>query len=293
MSDNKKFDLTDYATRILSGNSAAPPAMNAASPSEHTKECDHCEGSGSTSTGIDEYPETSCNWCDGTGEVPDLRAALAAKAEQPSGADVKAIHTAVLAIQCDPRHSIEQRVPFLAGVHRAAAVVSQFASHVAERAAPSEKAREMVERLRHEHKIESWNWDSLLQAADIIESLATSAPTAGEPAPADLLTDALAKIQGKLKIMLASATALDDGDCITGYQIKNGALHQILGVMAGVGYGVTIPLPGPTQQAASKAVTEFAAHMRDAVIPTLIADRASALPQAPGAAPAARNGEKA
>lgn len=47
-------------------------------------------------------------------------------AAQPQ--DVKAIHSAVLALQCDPCLPVESRVAFLAGVHRSVAVVSQFAA---------------------------------------------------------------------------------------------------------------------------------------------------------------------
>lgn len=42
--------------------------------------------------------------------------------------------------------------------------------------------------------------------------------------------------------MLASATELHDGlGDITGYQIKTGALHRILGVLSGAGHPVSIP----------------------------------------------------
>jgi hypothetical protein len=74
--------------------------------------------------------------------------------------------------------------------------------------------------------------------------------TLAAPNGAVAVSEVMTQIQAKLKIMLASATALDDGDCVTGYQIKNGALHAILGIMAGAGYSVTIPLPSPTQKAA-------------------------------------------
>lgn len=50
-----------------------------------------------------------------------------AQAQQPT-VDVKAIHSAVLAVQCDPAASKEKRQGFLTAVHRAAAEVSKFAA---------------------------------------------------------------------------------------------------------------------------------------------------------------------
>jgi len=56
------------------------------------------------------------------------------------------------------------------------------------------------------------------------------------------MTDALRQIADHLRVMLASATELHDGPGnVTGYQIKTGALHRILGVMAGANCPVSVP----------------------------------------------------
>lgn len=51
-------------------------------------------------------------------------------------------------------------------------------------------------------------------------------------------------LQRELQIMLASAQQHSDGEVITGYTIKTGALHRIVGMMAGAGFPVSIPAHG-------------------------------------------------
>jgi len=54
-------------------------------------------------------------------------------------------------------------------------------------------------------------------------------------------------ISEKVTIMLASAQAItDDGDWITGYTIKTGALHSIIGMLQGAGVSVIVPRPAST-----------------------------------------------
>jgi hypothetical protein len=65
---------------------------------------------------------------------------------------------------------------------------------------------------------------------------------------------ALSEIQDQLTRMLSSAAVLTDAKYVTGYQIKAGALHSILGTMQGAGFPVAIPLP-QNSVAASKADT--------------------------------------
>jgi hypothetical protein len=53
----------------------------------------------------------------------------------------------------------------------------------------------------------------------------------------------LANIAASLNVMLGSAVALVDGlGNVVGYQIKTGALHRVLGYMAGLDHPVTVPL---------------------------------------------------
>jgi len=59
-------------------------------------------------------------------------------------------------------------------------------------------------------------------------------------------------IAGELRIMLASRTELtDDQGNVTGYTIKTGALHRILGYMSGAGYPVVIPTYAPDDRGVS------------------------------------------
>lgn len=65
---------------------------------------------------------------------------------------------------------------------------------------------------------------------------------------------ALSEIQDQLTRMLHTAAVLTDAELVTGYQIKTGALHSILGTMQGAGFPVEVPLPQNTV-ATSKADT--------------------------------------
>lgn len=50
----------------------------------------------------------------------------------------------------------------------------------------------------------------------------------------------LKKLQAELQIMMASA--VPEGDAwVTGYQIKTGAIHRIVGLMSGAGFPVSLP----------------------------------------------------
>lgn len=54
--------------------------------------------------------------------------------------------------------------------------------------------------------------------------------------------ETLAQIADDVRIMLASSTELVDGlGNVTGYQIKTGALHRIIGRLVCAGHPVTIP----------------------------------------------------
>jgi hypothetical protein len=61
-------------------------------------------------------------------EIKSAAPGVAQPAAQVAVPDVKAIHSAVLTLQCDPNDGPLAKQAFLAGVHRAAAVVSQFAT---------------------------------------------------------------------------------------------------------------------------------------------------------------------
>ena len=62
----------------------------------------------------------------------------------------------------------------------------------------------------------------------------------------------LAGVAADLTVMLASATELHDArGNVTGYTIKNGALHRILGRMAGLGHPVVVPAPAKRPNAPS------------------------------------------
>lgn len=66
-------------------------------------------------------------------------------------------------------------------------------------------------------------------------------------------SDILRSIAGDLEIMLTSATQHVSEECVTGYTIKTGALHRIVGTLVGNGFRVSIPLaphPSPAPQAA-------------------------------------------
>jgi hypothetical protein len=54
----------------------------------------------------------------------------------------------------------------------------------------------------------------------------------------------LPQIASQLEIMLASATQHTDGEAVTGYTIKTGALHRIIGLLVGAGYRVIVPSEG-------------------------------------------------
>lgn len=68
---------------------------------------------------------------------------------------------------------------------------------------------------------------------------------------------ALSEIQDQLTRMLHTAAVLTDAEFVTGYQVKTGALHSILGTMQGAGFPVEVPLPQNTI-ATSKADTSEA-----------------------------------
>lgn len=61
---------------------------------------------------------------------------------------------------------------------------------------------------------------------------------------------ALDEISEKLTIMLASAQVHSDGEEVTGYTIKTGALHSIIGILVGLGVPVEVPLPASAIDAA-------------------------------------------
>ncbi|MGF7131972.1 hypothetical protein P3T40_003455 [Paraburkholderia sp. EB58] len=55
---------------------------------------------------------------------------------------------------------------------------------------------------------------------------------------------ALKEIAQHLTVMMMSASCYvnpDDGDAVTGYRIKTGAIHRVIGFLAGLGYPVSIP----------------------------------------------------
>jgi hypothetical protein len=58
-------------------------------------------------------------------------------------------------------------------------------------------------------------------------------------------SDLLRSIAADLEIMLASATQHASEDCVTGYTVKTGALHRIIGTLVGNGFRVTVPLAAP------------------------------------------------
>lgn len=84
----------------------------------------------------------------------------------------------------------------------------------------------------------------LLQPANRLTPLYTTPqPPASQSREPSAEREALQQIALKLNVMLSSSTELHDGiGDVVGYQIKTGALHAILGIMACVGRPVAIPI---------------------------------------------------
>lgn len=57
------------------------------------------------------------------------------------------------------------------------------------------------------------------------------------------LARTLKAIAHDVSILLASATQHTDGEAVTGYTIKTGALHRIIGELQSAGYPVAVPAP--------------------------------------------------
>jgi hypothetical protein len=57
------------------------------------------------------------------------------------------------------------------------------------------------------------------------------------------LARTLKAIAHDVSIMLASAKQHSDGEAVTGYTIKTGALHRIIGELQCAGYPVSVPAP--------------------------------------------------
>ena len=57
------------------------------------------------------------------------------------------------------------------------------------------------------------------------------------------LARTLKAIAHDVSIMLASAQQHSDGEAVTGYTIKTGALHRIIGELQSAGYPVSVPAP--------------------------------------------------
>jgi hypothetical protein len=118
----------------------------------------------------------------------------------------------------------------------------------------------------------------------------------------------LSTIRDHLDVMLASATQHVDGDVVTGYTIKTGALHKILGVMAGAGYAVSIPVAvaraALSQERPNASVARQWQHdetgrmceldhcpgPRWFEVPSNLTERAGEVPQAPTPSPSVPDG---
>lgn len=77
--------------------------------------------------------------------------------------------------------------------------------------------------------------------------------------------EALKEIAERLTIMFASAkcyTNPADDDVVTGYKIKTGSIHRIIGILAGMGYPVMIPvnLALADEDREFKNIAEWKAH---------------------------------
>jgi hypothetical protein len=118
------------------------PATAERDDSDRLKCCPHCASDAEVNQTTDGGYFVECLKCGastslvyatGDDPLPMLMERWNRRAAVPASepVDVKAIHSAVLALQCNPANSVEQRVAFLAGVHRSAAVVSQFATQPA------------------------------------------------------------------------------------------------------------------------------------------------------------------
>jgi hypothetical protein len=55
------------------------------------------------------------------------------------------------------------------------------------------------------------------------------------------VADELKQIAAHLTVMMGSAKPHIEGGDVTGYTIKTGALHRIIGLLAGAGHPVTVP----------------------------------------------------
>jgi ribA/ribD-fused uncharacterized protein len=88
---------------------------------------------------------------------------------------------------------------------------------------------------------QAWQARAALAAHDAEPWAAPVEPTV-EPAQPEVLR----QIQQHLNVMMGNATPNfdggNDGD-VTGYHIRTGALHRILGLMSGVGLPINVPIP--------------------------------------------------
>lgn len=67
--------------------------------------------------------------------------------------------------------------------------------------------------------------------------------------------DLMDQLSANLSMMFSTATEHDNGEYVTGYTIKTGAIHRVLGLMSAAGYHVMLPVnviqafkPGPQEQ---------------------------------------------
>lgn len=65
-------------------------------------------------------------------------------------------------------------------------------------------------------------------------------------------SDTLQSIAEHLDVLLASAQQHHDGEVITGYTIKTGALHRIIGLLVGRGFRVIVPATPAAEQGDAK-----------------------------------------
>jgi len=78
-----------------------------------------------------------------------------------------------------------------------------------------------------------------------------------------------------LEIMLASAKQHVSEECVTGYTVKTGALHRIIGTLVGNGFSVSIPLalhPSPAPQAAGADWLPMETAPKDGTMVWLLVD---------------------
>lgn len=75
--------------------------------------------------------------------------------------------------------------------------------------------------------------------------------------------DTLRAIAGHLEVMLASAQQHHDGEAITGYTIKTGALHRIIGLLVGAGFRVIVPLASAPKLGPFPQPEVLEGHYRD------------------------------